>query len=188
MQSSLAITLRSLNLTVLTHADVSALTALQRDWERHSERMSQLRPEHAISDRTVAYLAFLNDPSAEKEQRLAVLADERLTAKRYALLHEAHAQVRRVIFGKAAGIVDSALATLQQTLRDELNAQEELSKKEGHNKRTDDRCIELREALAQVTQALKLQDEAINTEQPAELSPLSLATILLPCEIDHAEA
>ena len=184
MKSSLAIILNSLNLPALSNGDSAALKSLQRDWNQHSARMDCLAPERELADQKAAFSAFLADPTEENEQRLAVLADERLTAKRYGLLHEAHAELRRRISQKAAGIVRPELESMQHALQGELDAREEAAQAEGISKRTDERCVELREALAQVSLGLKTLDEATNITPVEDRSPLDLAAVLLPREVD----
>ena len=88
MPPSLTPLIQSLKLPALSKTQVHTLQSLQDNWERHSERMEHLRPERAMLDQKAAYGAFTADPSPENEQRLAVLADERLTTKRYALLRQ----------------------------------------------------------------------------------------------------
>ena len=182
MKSSLAIILNSLNLPALSNGDIAALKSLQRDWNQHSARMNLLVPERALADQKAAFTAFLADPTEENEQRLAVLADERLTAKRYGLLHEAHAELRRRISQKAAGIVRPVLESLQHTLQGELEAREEVAQAEGLSRRTDERCVAIREALNRVALGLKTLDEVTNITPVEDRSPLDLAAMLLPSD------
>lgn len=50
MQSTLTTLIQSLKLPALSKAQVLALKSLQDNWERHSERMEQLRPERVLLD------------------------------------------------------------------------------------------------------------------------------------------
>jgi hypothetical protein len=184
MKSSLITLAATLKLPSLNKADITSLKSLQRDWERHSERMNHLRPERALADQKTAFTAFLADPTEENEQRLAVLADERLTAKRYGLLHEAHAELRHLTNQKAAGIVRPVLESIQQALQGELEVREAAAQAEGISKHIDERCVQLREALAQVAHGLKLLDEATNITPVEDRSPLDLAAMLQPGEVD----
>jgi len=186
MQSSFAIIANSLNLPTLGKADISSLKSLQRDWDRHLARMNLLRPERALADQKTAFSAFLADPTEENEQRLAVLADERLTAKRYGLLHEAHRERMRLINQKAAGIVRPVLESMQRALQAELESREESANTEGLNKFADERCIEIRVALEHVSCGLKTQDEVTHLTSVEEWSPLDLAAMLLPGESEAA--
>jgi len=179
MHPSLATTLDSLNLPALSKLDVSALRDLQHDWQRHSERMLLLLPDRVLNDRKTALEAFLTDPTEETEERLAVFADDRLTARRYAVLHDAHAELRRRCNEKAADILRPVLESLEKSFAEELESREVAAQAEGLNKRTDARCIELREARSRITHGLKTLAEATSLSPIEELSPLALAEVLL---------
>jgi len=179
MHPSLATTLDSLNLPALSKADVSALRDFQHEWQRHSERMLLLLPDRVLNDLKAALEAFLANPTEETEERLAVFADDRLTARRYAVLHDAHAELRRRCNEKAADILRPVLESLQQSLTEELEARETAASAEGLSKRTDARCIELREALERIAHGLRIQAEATSISPVEELSPLGLAEVLL---------
>ena len=139
MTQSLAITLNPLKLPSLTKADLSALRSLQREWEHHNARLGQLDPERIMADQKTAYHAFLADPSEENEQRLAVLADERLTAKRHSLLRQAHAELRRRTNEKAGAILHPAMERVHHALTRELEARQETLRTTGLNYWHDDR-------------------------------------------------
>lgn len=180
MKSSLAAILHSLNMPALSKADLSSLKSLQRDWERHSERMNLLRPERILPDQKAAFAAFLAHPTDENEQRLAVLADEGLTAKRYNLLREAHAELLKRINAEAADILRPVLNSVHQALQAEVNEREEAAQAAGRNKRTDESCVELREALGQVSHGMRMLAEVTGIAHVEEHSPLDLAALLLP--------
>jgi hypothetical protein len=184
MTQTLAITLNSLNLPALTKADHSALRSLQREWDHHTARLGQLDPDRILGDQKSAYQAFLADPSDENEQRLAVLADERLTARRHALLRQAHAELRQRTNGKAAIILRPAMESAQHALTRELEARQETLRTTGLNHWHDDRCIELRWAMDQVALGLNTLGQAAANPQGAEVPPLELATVLLDIGIE----
>jgi hypothetical protein len=156
MPPSLTTLIQSLKLPALIKAEALALKSMQGDWERHSERMEQLRPGRAMLDQKAAYGAFTADPTAENEQRLAVLADERLTTKRYTLLHQAHAEVRHQIMAKATSLLRSHLESIQHSLRTELQSREAAAEAEARSKRTDEGCLQLRMAAEELDQWIKL--------------------------------
>ena len=178
MTPSLAITLHSLKLPSLTKADHSALRSLQREWEHHNARLSQLDLDKIMADQKAAYHAFLADPTEENEQRLAVLADERLTAKRHSLLRQAHAELRRRANEKAGTVLRPAMERAQHALTRELEARQETLRNTGLNHWHDDRCIELRRAVDQVALGLNTMAQATASPQGADVSPLELAAIL----------
>ena len=165
MPPSLNLLIQSLKLPALSKAQVFSLKSLQGDWERHSERMEQLRPERAILDQKAAYGAFTADPSPENEQRLALLADERLTSKRYALLHQAHAEVRHQIMAKATSLLRSHLESIQHSLRTELQSREAVAEAEARSKRTDECCLQLRMAAEELAQWIKLFDQGLEGDE-----------------------
>lgn len=184
MTHTLAITLNSMNPPALSESDASAIKSFQRDWERHTERMSQLDLERIPKDRKDAYDAFLADPTEQNEQRLAVLADERLTARRHSLLHQAHAELRRQANEKAAAILEPSLMRIQQALTRELEGRQQTLKAEGLNQWNDDRCIELRRTIDQVALGLRAVAEAAVSAKGAEKSPLELAALLPEASVD----
>jgi hypothetical protein len=121
-------------------------------------------------DQKAAYGAFTADPSPENEQRLAVLADERLTAKRYALLRQAHAEVRHQIMGKTASLMRLHLESMQRSLRAELQSREAAAEAEALSKRTDEGCLQLRMAAEELAQWIKLFDQGGEDGWPEMLS------------------
>ena len=173
MPHSLNLLIQSLKLPALGKAQVLALKSLQGDWERHSERMEQLRPERAMLDQKAAYGAFMADPSPENEQRLAVLADERLTAKRYALLHQAHTEVRHQIIVKATSLLRSHLESIQHSLRTELQSREAAAEAEARSKRTDEGCLQLRMVAEELAQWIKLFDQGLEGDENGWLEMIS---------------
>jgi len=173
MQSTLTTLIQSLKLPALGKAQVIALKSLQGDLERHKERMEQLRPERVLLDQKAAYGAFTADPSPENEQRLAVLADERLTAKRYALLRQAHAEVRHQIMGETSSLMRPHLESIQQSLRTELQSREASAEAEARSKRTDEGCLQLRMAAEELAQWIKLFDQGLEGDENGWLEMIS---------------
>lgn len=172
--------LTSLKLPSLSKVEQQTIKTLQREWTQRSQRMRSLRPEHAHHDQKTALAEFLAHPTEENEQRLAVLADERLTARRYAMLLAANAELRWRINEQAAHLMRPVLTARQTTLTGELQAQQQAAQVEGRHPRNDERSIELRHALAQVDQAIKLQDAVLVRDANAEdWSPQDLAALLL---------
>ena len=184
MTPSLAITLNSLKLPSLSKADLSALRSLQREWDHHTARLGQFDPERIMADQKTAYHAFLADPSDENEERLAVLADERLTARRHSLLRQAHTELRRRANEKAGAILRPAMERAQHTLTRELEVRQETLRTSGLNHWHDDRCIELRRAAEQVALGLNTVAQAAASPQGAEVPPLELAAVMLDCGIN----
>ena len=173
MPPSLNLLVQSLKLPALSKAEALALKSMQGDWERNTERMELLRPERAMLDQKAAYGAFTTDPSPENEQRLAVLADERLTAKRYTLLRQAHAEVRHQIMAKATSLMRPHLKSIQQSLRTELQSREAAAEAEARSKRTDEGCLQLRMAAEELAQWIKLFDQGLEGDENGWLEMFS---------------
>jgi hypothetical protein len=173
MQPALTTLIQSLKPPALSKAEVLTIKSLQDNWERHSERMEQLRPERVLLDQKAAYGTFTADPSPENEQRLAVLADERLTSKRYTLLRQAHAEVRHLIMAKATSLLRSHLESIQQSLRAELQSREAAAEAEARSKRTDEGCLQLRVAADELDQWIKLFDQGLEGDENGWLEMFS---------------
>ncbi len=187
MPPSLNLLIQSLKLPTLSKTQVLALKSLQDNWERHSERMEQLRPECAMLDQKAAYGAFTADPTAENEQQLAVLADERLTTKRYALLRQAHAEVRHQNMAKATSLLRSHLESIQHSLRTELQSWEAAAEAEARSKRTDEGCLQLRMAAEELAQWIKLFDHGLEGDKDCWLEMFSDALQCLGGEAASAK-
>jgi len=187
MHPALTTLIQSLKLPALDKAQILALKSLQDNWDRHSERMEQLRPERVLIDQKAAYGAFTADPSPDNEQRLAVLADERLTAKRYALLHQAHAEVRHQIMGKATSLLRSHLESIQHRLSAELQSREAAAEAEARSKRTDKGCLQLRMAAEELAQWIKLFAQALEGDEDGWLEMFSDALQCLGGEAASAK-
>ncbi len=106
----------------LSKADVAALKALHQQWCVPTQRMAQLTPAQVLADQAAALKVFLASPTLENEQRLAVVADERLTRQRYRVLHDAYLELALQAKTKAVAIIrrhlDHLLEAARQGLRD----------------------------------------------------------------------
>jgi len=146
-----------------------------------------LRPERVLLDQKAAYGAFTADPTQENEQRLAVLADERLTSKRYTLLREAHAEVRHQIMVKAASLLRPYLESTRLSLMTELQSREAAAEAEARSKRTDEGCLQLRIAAEELAQWIKLFDQGLESNDDRWLEMLSDALQCLGGEAASAK-
>jgi hypothetical protein len=122
-----------------------------------------LQPERVQIDRRAAYAAFLAEPSPENEQRLAVLADDHLTAKRYALLREAHADILVRLRTQAIDRVTPLLEQHQQVLKAELAACKASHAAQGSDSRIDAQDIEMRRTLETISLALQNLEQMVHT-------------------------
>ena len=125
-----------------------------------------LQPECVQTDRRAAYAAFLAEPSLENEQRLAVLADDHLTAKRYAVLREAHEEMLVRLRTQAIDRVTPLLEQHRQDLTVEVAARKAADADQGSDSYVDAQDIENRRALEAVTLVLQ------NLEQMVHTSPM----------------
>ena len=137
-----------------------------------------LQPECVQADRRAAYAAFLAEPSLENEQRLAVLADDHLTGKRYAVLREAHAEMLVRLRTQAIDRVTPVLERHRQDLTAEAAARKAADAEQGSDSRIDAQDIGNRRALETVTLALQNLEQMVHTPpvdqdwSPGELAGL----------------
>ena len=100
---------KALNVPLLSEDDITALNRLQKQWEHWTNRERQHAPSRVATEQQAAFETFLDNPTAENEQRLVVLADTNLTGTRYAMLRRACAALRGRISAQAAEIVRPVL-------------------------------------------------------------------------------
>jgi len=154
---------QSVSLPILPKSDATALKAIQQTWQWHSERLMALQPECVQADRRAAYVAFLAEPSPENEQRLAVLADDHLTAKRYAVLREAHSEMLFRLRTQAIDRVTPVLERHRQDLTTEVAARKSADADQGSDSRIDAQDIENRRTLETVTLVLQNLEQMVHT-------------------------
>jgi hypothetical protein len=154
---------QSISLPILPKSEAAALKAIQQAWQWHSERLMALQPECVQADRRVACAAFLAEPSPENEQRLAVLADDHLTGKRYAVLREAHADMLFRLRTQAIDRVTPLLEQHRQNLTAEVAARKAADADQGSDSRIDAQHIENRRALEAVTLVLQNLEQMVHT-------------------------
>ena len=144
----------------LSKADVAALKALHQQWCVHTQRMAQLTPEQVLADQAAALKVFLASPTLENEQRLAVVADERLTQQRYRVLHDAYLELALQAKTKAVAIIRRHLDHLLEAARQGLRHHENEAIKQGQPRLLDEPSTEMRQWVARLEQSLKVLDEA----------------------------
>ena len=151
------------SLSILPKSEAAALKAIEQAWQWHSNRLMALQPECVQADRRAAYAAFLAEPSLENEQRLAVLADDHLTAKRYAVLREAHAEILVRLRTQAIDRVTPLLEQHRQDLTAEVAARKAADAEQGSDSRIDVPDIENRRAIEAVTLVLQNLEQMVHT-------------------------
>ena len=80
---------KALNVPLLSEDDITALHRLQKKWEHWANRERQHAVARIAQEQEVAFSMYLDNPTAENEQKLVFTADDALTGKRYALLRRA---------------------------------------------------------------------------------------------------
>lgn len=153
----------NLPLPPLSKADNTAIKALHQSWSIHALRMAQLTPDCVLADQKAALQAFLATPSHENEQRLAVMADERLVKQRYRVLFQAHEQLACQTKTRAIAVVRCHLAGLLEAATLELRRSEDEARKEGRVRLMDEACVELRQLTDRLDQHLRQLEQAAIT-------------------------
>lgn len=110
---------KALNVALLDEADIAALNGLQKQWAHWSQRERQHAALRVAEEQQAAFNAFIDNPSAETEQRMLVVADANLTGTRYALLRKACTALRGRISAQAARIIQPPLVRALDALRAE---------------------------------------------------------------------
>ena len=110
---------KALNVPLLSEDETTALHRLQKQWEHWANRERQHGASRVAEEQHAAFTGFLDNPSAETEQKLLVTADADLTATRYATLRRACAVLRGRISAEAARIIRPAMDLALEALRAE---------------------------------------------------------------------
>ncbi len=139
--------LKKLRVPLLAEAEVAKLRLLQKEWMHWHHREQQHMPLRIAEEQRAAYAAFLDNPTAENEQRLMVLADTTLTGTRYGLLRRAFADLRGRISAHAADIVRPVIHHALQVLNAEHERRLETAEPVMSSKHRNPIVIETRHAV-----------------------------------------
>jgi hypothetical protein len=173
--------LKSLNIPLLADAEIAALQQLQKRWEHWEGRERQHGPLRVAEDQRLAFAEFLDNPNAETEQRMLVVADANLTGTRYALLRKACAALRGRISAEAAHILRPVLDRMLETLHAEHARCREAAEPVMSSKDRNPRVRELREAIEY---ADKMSMHALQASGGTSVkSPRDLAGLLMPAAL-----
>jgi hypothetical protein len=158
-------------LPALGKADIAILKAQHQQWIVYTQRMAQLTPEQALADQAAALQAFLASPTLENEQRLAVVADERLTRQRYRVLHNAYQELASRAKARAVAVISRHLDQLLESARQGLRLRQEEVLKLGHSRVLDEPSAEMRQWIDDLEGRLRMLEEmAIHPDDwPEEL-------------------
>lgn len=135
MNEELHAFLKSHRIDLLPEGDVSKLRDLQKQWLRWDDRSTQLVGTNIQPEFKKARAAFLENPTPANEQRLMILADPALTARRYAVLSQAFRDLCGKISGEAAAILTPHLDRIGLALKAEYDRRYEIAEPVLSNKR-----------------------------------------------------
>ena len=177
MQNEFLTLTKALNVPLLNEDDIEALNRLQKQWAHWSQRERQHAPLRIAEEQQAAFAAFLDNPTAETEQKLLVTADANLTSTRYAALRRACVALRGRISAQAAKIVQPALDRALEALRAEHARRREVAEPVMSSKDRHPSVIEARRAVECI--------EGIGnrllwaSDGKTEKNPLELADVLM---------
>jgi hypothetical protein len=146
-------------LPALGKADIATLKAQHQQWIVYTQRMAQLTPEQALADQATALQAFLASPTLENEQRLAVVADERLTRQRYRVLHNAYQELASRAKARAVVVISHHLGQLLESARQGFRHRQEEVLKLGHSRLLDEPSAEMRQWIDDLEGLLRMLHE-----------------------------
>jgi hypothetical protein len=177
MSDELVPLLRSLEVPLLSEADMGTLHQLQKQWLHWENREQQHAPLRIEQDRRAAYAAFLDNPMQETEQRLMVLADTDLTATRYAVLRRAFAELRGRISAQAAAIIAPVMDRAIEALHVEHSRRREAAQPVMSSKDRNPVVIDVRRAIES---ADRVHSRVLHASSgKSEMSPLELADVFI---------
>jgi hypothetical protein len=173
--------LKKLNVPLLTEQDAAKLRLLQKEWKHWEAREEQHMPLRIAEEQRAAYVTFLDNPNAENEQRLMVLADTNLTGTRYGLLRRAFAELRGRLCSQAADIVRPVIHHALAVLNAEHERRQETAEPVMGSKNRNPAVIETRRAIEYGDRISQNVLDASTGRRPKP--PLDLADELIASEL-----
>jgi hypothetical protein len=170
--------IKSLNVPLPGADDIAALNRLQKQWEHWENRERQHAVARIAQEQEVAFSTYLDNPSAENEQRLLITADEALTGKRYALLRRAFAILRIRVSAKAGEILRPVVKSISAALYAERERRLEAAEPVMSSKRRNPTVVEATKAV-DYCDRLVHQVHTACAGEGSRLSPLQLADVLI---------
>jgi hypothetical protein len=168
---------KALNVPLLSEDDIAALNRLQKQWAHWSQRERQHAALRVAEEQQATFNAFLDNPTAETEQRMLVVADANLTGTRYALLRRACVVLRGRISAQAAKIIQPTLDRVLVALRAEHDRRREAAEPIMSSKDRNPVVIEARRALERaesIANRLLWASDGKSDKQPWELADVLL--------------
>lgn len=138
---------KSLNVSLLGPDDIDTLNRLQKQWEQWAQRERKHAAARIADEQQAAFNAFLDNPSAEAEQRVALTADANLTGTRYAALRRAYTALRGRISAEASRLIRPAIDRALEALREEHARRREAAEPVMSSKNRNPAVIEAKRAL-----------------------------------------
>lgn len=168
---------KALNVPLLSEDDITALNRLQKQWDHWSNRERQHAASRVAEEQHAAFTAFIDNPTAETEQKLLVTADAELTATRYTTLRRACAALRGRISAEAARIIRPAMDRALEVLRAEHARRREVAEPVMSSRDRNPTVIEARLAVESAESiATRLLWASDGT---SDKPPLELASVLI---------
>lgn len=168
---------KALNVPLLSQDDIAAVHRLQKQWEHWAHRERQHAAARVVEEQQAAFTAFLDNPTAETEQKLLVTADADLTGRRYATLRRACVALRGRISAQAAGIIRPAIDRALEALRAEHARRRETAEPVMSSK---DRAPSVIEARLAVESAESIATRLLwASDGTSDKPPLELASVLI---------
>jgi hypothetical protein len=168
---------KALNVPLLSEDEITALHRLQKQWEHWTNRERQHAAARVVEEQQAAFVAFVENPNTETEQKLLVTADANLTGTRYATLRRACMALRGRIRAEAARIIRPAMDRALEALRAEHARRREVAEPVMSSRDRNPTVIEARLAVASAegiaTRLLWASDGT--SDKP----PLELASVLI---------
>ena len=175
--------LKTLNVPLLSDDEIAALTKLQKQWEHWEKRERHHAPLRIAEEQKAAYDAFLDNPTAESEQRLMVLADQTLTGTRNALLRRAFVALRARVSARAAEILRPVCQRISAALEAEHARRLEIAEPVLSNKKNNPVVKEVRQAIDLADSIGSRVYSALNGDGSG-MSPADLSHRLTPPKPD----
>jgi hypothetical protein len=175
--------LKTLNVPLLSDDEIAALAKLQKQWEHWEKREHHHAPLRIAEEQKAAFEGFLDNPSAENEQRLMVLAETNLTGTRYALLCRAFIALRARVSARAAEILRPVCERISAALEAEHARRLEVAEPILSNKRNNPIVKEVRHAIDLADSIGSRVYSALNGDG-SRMSPAGLSHNLTPPKPD----
>jgi hypothetical protein len=168
---------KTLNVPLLSEDDIAAVHRLQKQWEHWANRERQHAASRVVEEQQAAFTAFIDNPSAETEQKLLVTADANLTGTRYSTLRRACTALRGRLSAEAARIIRPAIDRALEALRAEHTHRREVAEPVMSSRDRNPTVIEAQRAVDSAeTIATRLLWASDGT---SDKPPVELASVLI---------